>query len=67
MMNNNAPNCCNCEYIKCIAISKQMYFCNHEGRSDDMGKLTEDNLHIESPEWCPLRVASLSVSDDQLI
>lgn len=47
--------CCNgCKYIKCFAILYQNYYCNHEGRVDDMGKLTEHNLNVESPEWCPL-------------
>ena len=41
----NRRLCCkNCDYLECYA-----------NRTDDMGKLTIDNLHSESPEWCPLR------------
>lgn len=47
--------CKECDYIKCIAINKQMYFCDNEDRTDDMGKLTENNLTEAVPEWCPLR------------
>ena len=47
--------CGECDYLKCIAVSKQMYFCNHNDRTDDMGKLTEDNLREDSPVWCPLK------------
>lgn len=52
----NRRLCCkNCDYLECYAILHQMYYCDHENRTDDMGKLTIDNLHSESPEWCPLR------------
>lgn len=54
--------CCKkCDYLKCYAILYQNYYCDHEGREDDMGKLTENNLHIESPAWCPLRGESCTV------
>ncbi|MDO4306687.1 MAG: hypothetical protein Q4C77_07620 [Eubacteriales bacterium] len=52
----NKKLCCeNCDYLKCIAIVYQNYYCNHDDRTDDMGKLTDDNLRMDSPEWCPLR------------
>lgn len=48
--------CCEkCSYLKCYAIVYQNYYCDHENRIDDMGKLTDNNLHKESPEWCPLK------------
>lgn len=48
--------CCKeCKYIKCYAILYQNYYCDHEGRTDDMAKLKEENLYIGSPVWCPLR------------
>lgn len=53
-MNENI-RCWNCDHLKCYAILYQKYYCDHKDRSDDMGKLTEENLHIESPKWCPLR------------
>lgn len=47
--------CCkDCDYIQRIAINKQMYFCDHKDRTDDMGKLAENNLEHIVPEWCPL-------------
>lgn len=53
--NNNKFHCSECDYLKCIAIVYQNYYCNHEDRTDDMGKLTDNNLHMDSPEWCPKR------------
>ena len=44
----------NCEYVKCYAVNKRMYYCDHEDRSDDMRKLGEDILPDASPEWCPM-------------
>ncbi|MGN8630735.1 hypothetical protein ACTNEW_03895 [Blautia sp. HCP3S3_G3] len=54
-MNEKRFQCKECDYIKCIAINKQMYFCDHEARTDDMGKLGENNVPEVSPDWCPLR------------
>lgn len=31
------------------------YYCDHEDRTDDMGKLSVNELPKKSPEWCPLR------------
>ena len=32
-----------------------MYYCDNENRTDDMGKLGENELPETVPEWCPLR------------
>lgn len=53
-MKNKTKGCSECEYLKCYAILYQNYYCNHEDRADDMGKLTEYNLNGHYPEWCPL-------------
>lgn len=51
--NNQGKNCNGCEYVKCIAINRTMYYCNHEERIDDMGKLGVDYLPETRPNWCP--------------
>lgn len=51
----NKKCCKNCNYLKCYAILYKNYYCNHEDRMDDMGKLTNDNLYMESPKWCPVK------------
>lgn len=62
-MKNN--RCCKeCEYVKCIAVNKQMYFCDHKDRTDDMGKLTENNLVHIVPKWCPKRNEDSKGSDN---
>lgn len=33
----------------------KMYYCDHEGRIDDMGKLGIGKLLESRPEWCPLK------------
>ena len=46
--------CKDCEYVKCYAINKKMYYCDNGNRRNLMGKLGEDNLPETSPEWCPM-------------
>lgn len=52
---NRVPHCCECEYLKCIGIMYKNYYCDHEGRCDDMGKVGVDNPPVTSPVWCPKR------------
>lgn len=33
----------------------KIYYCDHEDRLDDMGKLGVDHLPETSPEWCPVK------------
>ena len=54
LMRNRRRHCCKCDFLKCYAIVYQNYYCNHEARTDDMGKLTDHNLKEECPVWCPL-------------
>lgn len=46
--------CKDCKYVKCYAVNKRMYYCDHENRKDFIGKLDEDVLPETSPEWCPM-------------
>ena len=46
--------CKDCEYVKCYAVNKKMYYCDNRNRVNLMGKLGEDNLPETSPEWCPM-------------
>ena len=43
--------CKDCEYVKCYAVNKKMYYCDNRNRVNLMGKLGEDNLPETSPEW----------------
>lgn len=52
-MKENKLSCKGCKHIKCYAILYQNYYCDHQGRTDDMGKLTQYNLNTERPIWCP--------------
>ena len=53
--------CKDCEYVKCYAINKKMYYCDNRNRTNLMGKLGEDNLPETIPEWCPMadRIAAV--------
>ena len=35
--------CKDCEYVKCYAVNKKMYYCDNRNRVNLMGKLGEDN------------------------
>lgn len=53
-MSNN-PKCTECDCVKCYAINYQIYYCNHEDRTDDMGRLGVGKLPDVAPDWCPKR------------
>ena len=46
--------CKDCEYVKCYAVNKIMYYCDYRIRTNLMGYLGEDVLPETSPEWCPM-------------
>lgn len=52
---DRTQNCAVCEFMKKYDYGKEIYYCDHENRADDMGKLGVDTLPEGSPEWCPLR------------
>lgn len=52
---NRTQNCAECGFMKKYDYDKKIYYCDHEDRIDDMGKLSVDELPKGSPEWCPLR------------
>lgn len=49
------PDCRKCEFRKKYDYGKKIYYCDNEGRSNDMGKLGVGELLETSPVWCPLR------------
>ena len=57
--------CKNCEYVKCYAINKRIYYCDHEDRTDFIGKLSEDVLPDVSPMWCPMATAAENNTDEK--
>ena len=52
---NRTQNCSECEFMKMYDYSYKNYYCDHEDRINDMGKLSVDHLSKTSPVWCPLR------------
>lgn len=47
--------CKECGFATVYEYGQRIYYCDHEGRVDDMGKLGAGELYEESPGWCPLR------------
>ena len=52
---DRTQNCAECVYMKKFDYGKKIYYCEHEDRIDDMGKLSVNELPKRIPEWCPLR------------
>ena len=50
-MTDKMTNCNQCKYMKAYDYGNKVYYCDHENRTDDMGKLSV----VVSPKWCPLR------------
>ncbi len=50
-MTDKVTNCNQCKYMKTYDYGNKIYYCDHEDRTDDMGKLSV----VVSPKWCPLR------------
>ena len=48
-------NCRECEYMKEYDYGQKVYYCDHEDRTDEMGKLSIGDVPGICPEWCPLR------------
>lgn len=48
-------SCRECEFMKAYHYGKRIYYCDHEDRTDEMGKLGVSDIPRECPEWCPLR------------
>ena len=49
--------CKDCEYVKCYAVNKKMYYCDNRNRVNLMGKLGEDNLPETSPELSLIHIS----------
>ncbi len=47
--------CSGCMFLKGYDYGRKVYYCDHEGRADDMGKLGAESLPDGCPEWCPLK------------
>ena len=52
---DNTVSCSECEYMKMYDYGNRIYYCDHEDRTDEMGKLCVDDVPGICPEWCPLR------------
>ncbi len=55
MIMDKVTNCNQCKFMKSYDYGKKIYYCDHENRTDDMGKLSVEKLPVVSPKWCPLR------------
>lgn len=49
------PHCSECDFVKMYNCGNRIYYCDHEDRTDEMGKLGVNELPTKIPEWCPLR------------
>lgn len=54
-LSNREQKCAECEFMRMYDYGNRIYYCDHENRTDDMGKLGADHPPNTSPEWCPLR------------
>ena len=52
---NKVPKCSKCEYLKMYDLMYTCFYCDHEERTDEMGKLGVEHPPKISPEWCPKR------------
>lgn len=48
-------SCSKCEFMKMYDYGNRIYYCDHEDRTDEMGKLGVGDVPRICPEWCPLR------------
>ena len=55
MIMDKVTNCNQCKFMKSYDYGKKIYYCDHEDRTDDMGKLGVEKLPVVYPEWCPLQ------------
>lgn len=52
---NRVPHCKECDCLKIYDYVYKCYYCDHENRTDDIGKLGVDYPPKTSPKWCPKR------------
>lgn len=52
---DRTQNCAECEFVRMYNYGNKIYYCDHEDRIDDMGKLGVGDIPRGCPEWCPLR------------
>ena len=55
LVRNRTQNCAECDFMKKYDYGNRIYYCDHENRIDDMGKLGVGELPKGSPKWCPLK------------
>lgn len=48
-------SCRECEYMKMYDYGQKIYYCDHEDRTDEIGKLGVGDKPSGCPKWCPLR------------
>lgn len=47
--------CKECGFATAYEYGQRIYYCDHEDRGDDMGKLGVESLPEKNPKWCALR------------
>lgn len=48
-------SCSECEFMKMYDYGNRIYYCDHEDRTDEMGKLGVGDVLGICPVWCPLK------------
>lgn len=46
---DRTQNCAECEFMRMYDYGKRIYYCDHEDRIDEMGKLSVDHPPKTSP------------------
>lgn len=46
---DRTQNCAECEFTEMYDYGNKIYYCDHEDRTDDMGKLDAESLPETSP------------------
>ena len=54
-LSNDVKNCAECEFMRMYNYGSRIYYCDHEERIDEIGKLSVGELPKESPVWCPVK------------
>ncbi len=51
---NKTIRCRECGFMKMYDYGNKVYYCDHEDRTDEMGKLSVSDVPSICPDWCPL-------------
>ena len=50
-LDNRVSHCVECEFMRMYNYGNRIYYCDHEARTNDMGKLSVDHPSKTSPDF----------------